>query len=327
MFNQKLWMMLLAGILTCLDYTASATESTQSSEPISSLDKRIDTGRLVDIGKGRQMYIMCQGSGSPTVVLVSGRSDSADIWSAVSDSAKPRPSVFEGVCAFTRVCAYDRPGTFTITKLDIVRIGRSTVVFQPTSPKDGVQNLHDLLAAAEVPGPYVLVGHSFGGLIVRLFASTYPDEVAGMVLVDTLTEMLYDELTPEQQTMWKRLNSNYSPVLDRYTIQERTDFDPSFAQMHAAPAVKIMPVEVITSDQPYDFSGLITKGILPADTQLDFGPIVFKAHLIAQKKLTQLLQGKQITDTHAGHYIHTEQPQMVIDAIREVVDKVRVSKK
>jgi pimeloyl-ACP methyl ester carboxylesterase len=268
------------------------------------------------------MYIICQGSGSPTVVFISGRTDRADIWNLVADTAKPGPSVFEGVSTFTRVCAYDRPGTITVNGLK-VESSRSTVVTQPISPKDGVQDLHALLTAADLPGPYVLVGHSYGGLIARLFASTYPTDVAGMVLVDNLTELLYDELTPDQKTLWKRLNSHYSPEIDRYTVQERTDFDASFAQLHAAKPVEGIPVVVLTSDQPYDFKDLISKGILPADTQIEFGSTVFKANLSGQKKLAEMLKAKQINDTHAGHYIHNEQPQLVIDAIKEVVESVQ----
>lgn len=87
-----------------------------------------------------------------------------------------------------------------------------------------------------------------------------------------------------------------------------------------------MPAIVLTADQPFDFKSLISEGILPSDTPPDFGPIVFQAHLNAQKRLTQLLNGKQITTTHSGHYVQKEQPQLVIDAIREIVDDVHARK-
>lgn len=275
---------------------------------------------LVDIGGGRKMYLECQGDGSPTVVLVSGRTDRADIWQTPSKSGL---SVFSEVGKFTRVCAYDRPGTVTVTAQNMVEPSRSSSVLQPTTPKKGVEDLHALLIAAKVPAPYVLVGHSYGGLIVRLYATTYPKEVVGLVLVDTLTEMLYDELSPSQRKMWVRLNSHYSSELDRYTIQERTDFAPSFEQLRAGGPVHVTPAIVLTSDEPYDFRALIAKGVLPADAPVDFGSVVFQAHLLGQERLARLLHAKHITHTHAGHYIQLEQPQLVIDAIREVVDKVR----
>lgn len=87
-----------------------------------------------------------------------------------------------------------------------------------------------------------------------------------------------------------------------------------------------IPAIILTSDQTFDFQDLIVKGILPSDTPMNFGPIAFQAHLNGQKRLTRLLNARQITNTHAGHYIQTEQPQLVIDSIREIVDKVRTSK-
>jgi pimeloyl-ACP methyl ester carboxylesterase len=126
---------------------------------------------LVDIGGGSKMYFKCSGKGSPAVVLVGGLRASADDWD-ISDKSKP--TVFTGVGKFTRVCACDRPGTPVGEKPS-----RSDPVPQPTTAKDAVADLHALLSAAGEAGPYLLVGHSYGGLIVRLYASTYPREVSG----------------------------------------------------------------------------------------------------------------------------------------------------
>ena len=89
------------------------------------------------------------------------------------------------------MCACDRPGTPVGEKPS-----RSDPVPQPTTAKDAVADLHALLSAAGEAGPYVLVGHSYGGLIVRLYASTYQKEVSGLVLVDALSEGLQDAETP-----------------------------------------------------------------------------------------------------------------------------------
>ena len=115
-----------------------------------------DFAGLVDIGGGRTMYLTCQGSGSPTVVLVSGRSDRGDIWKSTANPEHPGPAVFSGVSETTRVCAYDRPGTVTVTG-EQVEASRSTPVPQPTTAADGVRDLHALLSAAEIPGPIILV--------------------------------------------------------------------------------------------------------------------------------------------------------------------------
>ncbi len=121
------------------------------------------TGRLIDVG-AHKLYLNCVGSGSPTVVVEpGGGGTSAQLgW------------ITPAVARSTRVCVYDRAGRGWSETAD--------------SPQDGAQiatDLHTLLHRGGVPGPYVLAGHSFGGLYVRIFAAHYPDEVAGLVLVDS----------------------------------------------------------------------------------------------------------------------------------------------
>lgn len=119
------------------------------------------TGRMIDVG-GHRLYIECTGSGGPAVVLQSGLGESSSYWSRIAPT----------VAASTKVCVYDRASH-----------GRS----DETGPQDGIAlatDLHTLLERAGVAGPYVLVGHSSGGPYIRVFAATYPDEVAGMVLLD-----------------------------------------------------------------------------------------------------------------------------------------------
>ena len=120
-------------------------------------------GRLVDVGPYR-LHLECTGSGNPTVVLAPGAGGSAASMGLIAPA----------VARETRVCVYDRAGR-----------GWSDPA---AAPPDGAQiatDLHRLLARAHVPGPYVLAGHSFGGLYVRSYAAKYPDEVAGLVLVDS----------------------------------------------------------------------------------------------------------------------------------------------
>src|SRR5438093_13545026 len=138
------------------------------------------------------MYLECRGSGSTTVILESGYRNDAEIWST---PLKPGMStVFPDVAKFTRVCAYDRPGTF----LDADHLGRSTPVPMPRAARDLVSDLHALLQTAHVPGPYVFAAHSFGGILARLYASTYLNEVGGMVFVDALSVRARSGVTPEQ---------------------------------------------------------------------------------------------------------------------------------
>ena len=278
-----------------------------------------DFARLVDIGHGRKMYLECRGTGSPTVVLVAGLKASADDWNI---ARPPAPTVFAAVAKLTRVCAYDRPGTPVGEKPS-----RSDPVPQPTTAQDAVADLHALLGAAGVAGPYVLVGHSYGGLIVRLFASTYPREVAGLVLVDALTEGLRDAETPEQWAVQRRLmEGDIRESLALYPALERLDPDRSFDQLHAAPPLRPIPLIVLSADRPWgpQVPSMIASGVLPADIPPDAGYVTDAAQKKAQDRLAKLVpNAKHITKTNSGHDIHKEQPQLVIDAIRGVVEAVR----
>jgi pimeloyl-ACP methyl ester carboxylesterase len=121
------------------------------------------TGQLVDVG-GHRLHIECTGAGSPTVVLQSGAAESSFYWGRIAPA----------VAGTTKVCVYDRAGR----GFSEAAAGR----------QDGVavaNDLHALLAGSGNAGPYVLVGHSTGGAYVRIFAARYPDEVAGIVLLDS----------------------------------------------------------------------------------------------------------------------------------------------
>ena len=121
------------------------------------------SGQLIDVG-GHRLYLRCSGSGSPTVVLEPGGGE----MSAALGWIEP------AVARNTRVCVYDRAGR-----------GRSEPADAPQDATRIATDLHALLERGGVPGPYVLAGHSFGGLYVLTFASRYPDDVAGMVLIDS----------------------------------------------------------------------------------------------------------------------------------------------
>jgi pimeloyl-ACP methyl ester carboxylesterase len=133
--------------------TVSAATDTQPSMP----------GRLIDVG-GHSMHLHCTGTGSPTVVLQPGAGEMS--WNM--GWIAPR------VAATTRVCVYDRPGR-----------GGSEPVSTAQDASQIATDLHTLLRRGNVPGPYVLAGHSFGGLYVLTYAARYPDQVAGMVVIDT----------------------------------------------------------------------------------------------------------------------------------------------
>src|SRR5437764_7091655 len=273
---------------------------------------------LVDIGGGRKMYMKCNGIGSPTAVLVGGLRASADDWD-ISDKSKP--TVFTGVAKFTRVCVCDRPGTPIGDKPS-----RSDPVPQPTTAKDAIADLHALLSAAGEAGPYVLVGHSYGALIVRLYASTYPKEVSGLVLIDALSEGLQDAETPEEWTIQRKLiEGDVRESVDLYPALERIDVARSLKQVRAAQPLASIPIVVLSADRPWgpQVPPMIAAGKLPADIPADFGYVTDATQKKAQQRLAKLVPNeKHITNTNSRHEIQKEQPQLVIDAIREVVEAV-----
>lgn len=266
---------------------------------------------VLDIGAGRRMYLECEGVGTPTVVLVSGKGDRADTWRTNRlDPPTKEASVLFQTARFTRVCAYDRPNTIGVDG----EPSRSDPVPSPVSASDGVADLHALLMAAQVQGPYVIVGHSYGGLIARLYASTYPDAVAGLVLEDALSEGLYDGLTPA-----------YRNILEEINLEpERVDNIRSFAQVAEAPPVRKMPMVILTADLPPISAQDVASGVFPSFVTVDFVNALWSAQVAAQEGLARRFPAaRHITNTHSRHYIHLEQPQIVVDAIREVVDQLR----
>ena len=155
-------------------------------------------GHTVDVG-GHRLYMHCTGSGSPTVVLVSGLAETSTYWGGW---------IAPAVAQNTTVCAYDRAGQ-----------GRSD---PPASPQDGVAvatDLHTLLDRAQIPGPYVLVGHSTGGAYIRVFAARYPDQIAGMVFLDSQPNEAFTGLPdfPSQYSTIRRASALF-PSLARLGV-------------------------------------------------------------------------------------------------------------
>jgi pimeloyl-ACP methyl ester carboxylesterase len=148
--------------------------------------------RRVKIHRGRRLYLECRGSGRPTVILEAGTGNNARIWHAHEPG---RRAILPAVARFTRVCAYDRPGTvWPGGEGQPKSVSRSDPVAMPRTVRDLVRDLHALLRkagtlhGARIHGPYVLAGHSFGGIVMRLYATIHPRRVAGLVSIDAQSE-------------------------------------------------------------------------------------------------------------------------------------------
>jgi pimeloyl-ACP methyl ester carboxylesterase len=311
-----------------LPITALAQSATPAASPSAASG---DFAGLIDIG-GRKIYLECRGQGSPTVILESGAYARGDVWTRdLEQPESERTMVLPGVAQFTRVCTYDRPGTVTIRNPSLDPYGplfypsRSDPVPQPRTTQDMVDELHALLAAAVIPGPYVLVGHSAAGLVVRLYASEYPDEVVGMVLLDSTNENTWlrfqEALTPEQWPVFEDITVNNQDLLDAYPEAERMWTAPladdatsgQVRQARKEAPLRPMPLVVLMHGIPFGdpFPGWPSEkmeGIM-LDLQKDLATLVPNAHFAVA--------------TESGHNIHQDQPDLVIAAIRDVVDAVR----
>jgi pimeloyl-ACP methyl ester carboxylesterase len=248
-----------------------------------------------DIG-GRRLFLRCTGNRSPTVVFEGGLTHD---WLALQNR----------LSGFTRVCSYDRPGGPQ---------SRSDPAPFPRTARDFVADLHALLQVARVPGPYVLAGHSNSGLFSLLYASTHPRQVAGLVLIDAVhpayhkrrLAMLKPLLPPEA---WEALRQEAMAVLPRLLDPEGIDIWTSERQTRKAlrrSPLRPMPLVVLTRGRPEDPGAAFVE----QDERL---------WLELQRELAQLVPGSRHLITQSGHEIQNEQPELVLEAIRDVVLAVR----
>jgi pimeloyl-ACP methyl ester carboxylesterase len=250
-----------------------------------------------DIG-GRQLFLRCTGHGSPTVVLEGGlTSDWYELQNQLS--------------GFTRVCSYDRPGGPG---------SRSDPAPIPRTARDFVADLHALLQAARVPGPYVLAGHSNSGLFSVLYASTHPRQVAGLVLIDAVhpayhrrqLALLKPLLPPE---VWEALRQEAMTPPPRLRDPEGIDIWTSERQARVAlrrAPLRPMPLVVLAHGRAE-----------PSPPGWP-GEEVERLWQQLQRELAQLVPGgRLVVATESGHNIQDDQPELVLDAIGDVVLAVR----
>jgi pimeloyl-ACP methyl ester carboxylesterase len=280
-------------------------------------------GRLVDVG-GYKMHIDCMGEGTPTVVLESGLGDTFVSW------RKVQPQISK----FTRVCSYDRAG-----------IGYSDTSSQPRTSKVMAVELHALLQAAGIAPPYVLVGHSMGGYNVRLYASLYRNEVVGMVLVDASHPDQENRFSAELKNMeasWQREAEflEYTTPLGiprllglcdeepvqraaecnwhsaREGVAELKNFSESAAQTASTGVLGDMPLVVLSHDPDKP----------SADLPADLAKVTNGAWEKMQEELAHLsTRSTHVIAKNSSHYIQADRPDIVIEAVRGVVDQVRAA--
>jgi pimeloyl-ACP methyl ester carboxylesterase len=242
---------------------------------------------LVDVG-GWRLHLHCTGKNeqnAPTVVLESGSGDFSFDWSLVQP----------GVARFTSVCSYDRAGN-----------AWSDLGPRPRTMRQVVYELHTALQKTGIKGPYVLIGQSVGGLLIRTFAGQYPKETAGMVLVDATHEDAQLNINGKIQRMRELSEGRTIPPIQT-TISAADKTLPAEERQQIEDFLKQLGPPKI--EPPFDR--------LPPEVQ-DEDRKRLQADLL---KLSR--NSKQIIAETSGHHIQHDDPELVIEAIRQVVDSAQ----
>jgi pimeloyl-ACP methyl ester carboxylesterase len=256
-------------------------------------------GDKVDVG-GYQLYLYCTGTGSPTVILEAGLEGDDITWKEVQPQ----------VAQFTRVCSYDRAG-----------LAHSDYGPTPRDARLSAADLHTLLTKAEIAPPYVLVGHSFGGLLIRRYAFDYPDEVDGLIFVDALHEDWWEEalnlLPPPSANDSSRLASFRSYLTEGWRDPssnfEAMDIPAVVEQVRETGDFGDMPIMVLTAGK---FT-VLNPG-LPPDLEAELASLF---HDLQSRLAALSTVGSQVVIPDSGHNMPRENPQALVDAIQKMLSK------
>jgi pimeloyl-ACP methyl ester carboxylesterase len=275
-------------------------------------------GQLVDVG-GYRLHLKCTGSGSPTVVIEAGLGDWSTSWGFVQSE----------VAKTTRVCTYDRAG-----------MGWSEAGPLPRDAAHFAKELHTLLQNADIPGPYVMVGHSLGGLGVRVFVHEYASEVAGVVLVESMNPKQISQLPAGGRSQPNGPSRYYSILtgLARFGV----------ARVLARPVMQMISPSIIPDENAYysrfvriqsmraskDEALSLAASEEQAATVKTFGDlplIVLTGRLNDnpgwpewQTELIQLSSNsQQLFAENSGHGVQFDEPDAAVAAILQMVQQVR----
>jgi pimeloyl-ACP methyl ester carboxylesterase len=252
----------------------------------------LGSGRLVPIGGGRSLYLDCVGAGTPTVVLEAGLGGGADAWKDVQPQ----------LGRVTRTCAYDRAG-----------LGNSLALPGVHDAADEINDLQRLLDRAGIAPPYVLAGHSYGGLLARLFVRAHPDEIAGVVLVDAMGR----DQTRRQLALWPTAEAPARRRRWAQPVIDGLDLKSSEALANGVAALGDIPLVVVTAGRrDAAWTGLPHR-LVHAQERL---------RLRMQDELAALSPDHiHVVALRSGHFVQRldGQPDVVIAAVRAVVDAAR----
>jgi pimeloyl-ACP methyl ester carboxylesterase len=285
-------------------------------------------GRLVDVG-GHRLHLHCQGDGSPVVVLEAGSGNDSLSWGRLPQE----------IAHTTRVCAYDRAG-----------FGWSDPGPPPRTAGRVVDELNALLVNAGERGPYVLVGFSLGGKFARLFASRYPDQVAGVVFVDAAHEDVDERLGTEWLAARHAQDQSFRDTLVTLKRLGLTRLLLPWAADVSPPEVRGMPPEFfLFQSRPEAAAANWQENTAYRDSNAELrnaawsltrvpvivlvagrewpDPVFQEAWTATGPTLAALSSNSRLTVVeNSGHAIHVEAPDVVVQAIGDVVESARTGR-
>ncbi|HTG94831.1 MAG TPA: alpha/beta hydrolase [Pyrinomonadaceae bacterium] len=242
------------------------------------------TLQKVDVG-GHSLNLLMGGQGSPAVVFEGGFGTGIASWSTVQKE----------VAAFARTVSYDRAG-----------LGQSELGPKPRSAKQIATELHTALEKAGIKPPYVLVGHSFGGIYVRVFADMYPKEVVGMVLIDPSQESFNDWLKKSQLARLKDAQAQIAKAPEGVQA-EAAATEVSYGEARVAKVPPGIPVTLLSATE---------DETMPADARR----LWIEKH---EEWIATVPGGKHIVVEKTQHFIQAQQPKLVIETIQQMLNSKR----
>ena len=265
-------------------------------------------GKRYDVG-GYSIHMLCRGRGEPTVIIDAGLGDDSTDWFEIQNRTAVE----------TRVCVFDRPG-----------YGWSDAGPQPRNSLRIAHEIEKLIQKANIPGPFVLVGHSFGGYNIRVFAAQNPGKIAGMVLVDASHEEQYEILDIKLPRHFDRKGNivvlpkfdESESVLDKHRVLRERAF-------HAARAEISSLYQSAKQVKQYDDLPQVPLIVISRGRSEWIG----SEDAESREKVWMRLQhdlwklspiSQQIFAKHSGHDIHLDEPEVVVSAINDVVAMSRV---
>ena len=289
----------IVAVLTGATYQWIATRNDLSATPA--------PGRLVDVG-GHRLHIWCSGAGAPSVILETGLGGSSVGWGFVQPA----------VAQFTRVCSYDRAG-----------LGYSDPGPSPRTARRMARELAQLLNGSGIDGPVVLVGASIGGFVVRVFASEHTERTAGLVLVDATHEDQEDKI-PQLASFVPFLSSVGLLRLLGVSFAQRPDsLAPPVRKFAEATAFCTAGARAAADEITHiresaaEVKATRRKLKIPLIAVMAGRGINEGWRALQRDQATLSDRGCLVTAEQSGHVVAIGQPQVVVDAIRAVVNAAR----